>query len=136
MPQLPDPLPAIEVASNGQWIALDTNGWKEVAEEERISMLLPLVELISSAASGSGGIGLTCHTNNEVVKAAMFIQSLTNDARGGRGGTTKTLDSGIVVPDDDAESVTKNSANTNFALILPCDMALLRTTKLLFGDKC
>ena len=70
-------------------------------------MALSLVELVSSGASsrtGGGGIGLTCHTNNEVVKVVIFIQSRT-DGRGGRGNNcTKTLESDIVIPDDDAEA--------------------------------
>jgi hypothetical protein len=142
MPILPDPLPAMEVASNGQWIVIDTNGWKKIDEGERLRMALPLFELISTSAAKSscgGGIGLTCHTNNEVVKAVMFIQSMTNC--GGSNGIqmrTKTLLSGIVVPDDDTPTTrasTNPSTTRRFAIVVPYEMELLRTAKLLFADK-
>ena len=142
MPLLPDPMPAMEAASNGQWIVIDTNGWKKIEEGERLRMALPLFELISTSSaqsSSGGGIGLTCHTNNEVVKAVMFIQSMTNGGGGnGRQMRTKTLNSGIIVPDDDNPS-TRAGANLSkarrFAIVVPFEMELLRTAKLLFGDK-
>ncbi|KAL7549751.1 hypothetical protein ACHAWF_013017 [Thalassiosira exigua] len=138
MPILPDPLPAMEAFSNGDWIVLDTSGWSKIAEEERMDMILPLAELISSGMPGSangGGIGLTCRTKNEVVKAAMFVQSMTNGGSG-RGSNTKTLESGIVIPDDDL-TVTEHTQQGNrigFSLIVPYDMALLRTAMLLLGE--
>ena len=142
MPILPDPLPAMEIASNGQWIVLDTDGWKRIEEEERLRMALPLLELISSSASrssGGGGIGLTCHTNNEVVKAVMFIQSMTNGGGSdGRQVRTKTLKSGIVILEDDtviALPSSIQSATHHFAIVVPYDIELLRTAKLLFADK-
>lgn len=137
MPILPDPLPAMEVASKGQWVILDTDGWKKIEEEERVSMVLPLMELICSGASKSGGgIGLTCHTKNEVVKAAMFIQSLVGNASGNVGGNarTKTLASGIVIPDEN-DGAASSSAKHHFAIIVPFDMQLIRTAKLLIADK-
>mmetsp|Transcript_24828 Transcript_24828/g.44656 ORF Transcript_24828/g.44656 Transcript_24828/m.44656 type:complete len:370 (+) Transcript_24828:37-1146(+) len=149
MPILPDPLPAMEVASKGQWIILDTNGWKKIAEDDRISNVLSLAGLISSGSNSGGGIGLTCHTNNEVVKAAMFIQSMTNNGGGGGGGgntRTKTLESGIVIPDDDDDDaemssgsgsgIRKSGKRTNFAIIVPYDVGLLQTATLLLDDNC
>ena len=149
IPILPDPLPSIELVSRNQWVIIDTNNWKKINEEERIGMVLPMMELISSGFStnntggdvGGGGVGITCHTKNEIVKAAMFIQSLTNGGGSERSARTKTktLDSGIVIPDvDDSEM---NSLllgnNTNqmqqFAIIVPFDMELLRTFKLMFA---
>mmetsp|Transcript_37368 Transcript_37368/g.80648 ORF Transcript_37368/g.80648 Transcript_37368/m.80648 type:complete len:110 (-) Transcript_37368:138-467(-) len=105
-------------------------------------MALSLVELISSGSTGGGGVGLTCHTNNEIVKAAMFVQSLTSSGRDGGGGGnmgTKTLESGIVIPDHDTDV---NSAledgdtrirdgRTSFALVVPFDMGILQTATLL-----
>lgn len=142
MPILPDPLPAMEIASNGQWIVLDTDGWKRIEEEERLRMALPLLELISSSASrssGGGGIGLTCHTNNEVVKAVMFIQSMTNGGGSdGRQVRTKTLKSGIVILEDDTGIALPSSIQStthHFAIVVPYDIELLRTAKLLFADK-
>ena len=144
MPILPDPLPAMEIASNGQWIILDTDDWKKIEEEERLRMALALLELISSSASkssGGGGIGLTCHTNNEVVKAVMFIQSMTNGGGSdGRQVRTKTLKSGIVILEDDttitpALTSPLQSTTHHFAVVVPYDIELLRTAKLLFADK-
>ncbi|KAL7534813.1 hypothetical protein ACHAXR_008520, partial [Thalassiosira sp. AJA248-18] len=146
MPILPDPLPAMDVVTKGQWVILDTNGWKKISEEERIQMVLPLVELLSPGASGSaGGIGLTCHTNSEVMKAAMYFQSMANGGgSSGRGNMkTKTLESGIVVPDDDDadksstsdDGIRNGNNSNNLAMIVPYEMELLRTAKLLlFGD--
>jgi hypothetical protein len=132
----------MEIASNGQWIVLDTEGWKRIEEEERLRMALPLLELISSSASrssGGGGIGLTCHTNNEVVKAVMFIQSMTNGGGSdGRQVRTKTLKSGIVILEDDTGIALPSSIQStthHFAIVVPYDIELLRTAKLLFADK-
>lgn len=153
MPILPDPLPAMEVVSRGQWVILDTHGWKKVEEADRMSMALPLVELLSSGAlssesdsisgSSDGGIGLTCRTKNEVVQAAMFIQSLAS----GRGRNThiKTLESGIVITDsidDGADTpaaagrsrIQNSDKANNFAIIVPFDWELLQTATLLLGD--
>jgi len=145
MPILPnDPLSAIDIVSKGQWLLIDTNEWKKVEEDERISMILPLIDLISSGftidANGEGGIGVTCHTNNEVVKMAMYIQSMMNASGSSDNTKTKTLDSGIVVPDN-ADNASLSDDDTNhspmkqkFAIIVPFDMELLRTAKLLFTD--
>lgn len=142
MPILPnDPLSAIDIVSKGQWLLVDTNQWKKVEEDERISMVLPLIDLISSGFTNnaSGGVGVTCHTNNEVVKIAMYIQSMMNASGGSDNTKTKTLDSGIVVPDTDNESLSDDGTNhtpmkQQFAIIVPFDMELLRTAKLLFAD--
>ena len=37
MPTLPDPLPLIDKYSNGEWILLDTNAWKKISEDKKIS---------------------------------------------------------------------------------------------------
>jgi len=144
MPILPnDPLSAIDIVSKGQWLLIDTNQWKKVEEDERISMVIPLIDLISSGftndTSNGGGIGVTCHTNNEVVKMAMYIQSMMNASGGSDNTKTRTLDSGIVVPDTtDNESLSDgtnhSSMKQKFAIIVPFDMELLRTAKLLFAD--
>ena len=147
IPILPDPLPSIELVSRNQWVIIDTNNWKKINEEERIGMVLPMMELISSGFSttntcggvGGGGIGITCHTNNEIVKAAMFIRSLTNGGGSERSARTKTktLDSGIVIPDDSEMNSLLLGNDTNqmqqFAIIVPFDMELLRTFKLMFA---
>ena len=144
MPVLPnDPLKSIDIVSKGQWLLIDTNQWKKVEEDERISMILPLIDLISSGFTNdtcNGGIGVTCHTNNEVVKIAMHIQSMMNASGGSDNTKTRTLDSGIVVPDyTDYESSSDDDTNHSpmkqiFAIIVPFDMELLRTAKLLFTD--
>lgn len=137
MPILPDPLPAIDVASKGQWVILDTDGWKKFDEEERSSMALPLMGLIHSGSLGSstsgGGVGLTCYTPSEVVKTAMFIESIANGGGGGSAGQTKTMESGIVIPDSDAVK-SPVLCNAKFAIIVPFDIGLLRTAKLLVSD--
>jgi hypothetical protein len=146
-PILPDPLPAMEHASNGQWIIIDTDGWKKIEADERLRMALPLLELIASssataasttcASNNRGGIGLTCHTNNEVVKTIMFIQSMLAGGGGdGRQVRTKTLTSGIVIPDEDNTSIPSadnESTMHHFAIVVPYDMELLRTAQLLLG---
>ena len=142
VPILPDPVPALKVVSKGQWIILDTEGWKKVAEEERLRMVLPLLELLSSGVcnSDSGGIGLTCVTTNEIVKAFMYIQCMTSC--GGSDGAnmrTKTLESGIVVPQQNEKnfSFASSSGTTSmrrFAIVVPCDMGLLRTAKLMLAN--
>jgi len=145
MPILPnDPLSAIDIVSKGQWLLIDTNEWKKVEEDERISMVLPLIDLISSGftndTSNGGGIGITCHTNNEVVKMAMYIQSMMNASGGSNNTKTKTLDSGIIVPDTADNASLSDDTNYHspmkrkFAIIVPFDMELLRTAKLLFTD--
>ena len=147
MPILPnDPLSAIDIVSKGQWLLIDTNEWKKVEEDERMSMILPLIDLISSGftndtnTSSGGGIGVTCHTNNEVVKIAMYIQSMMNARSGSDNTKTRTLDSGIVVPDttdneSSSDGTNHNSMMQRFAIIVPFDMELLRTAKLLFADE-
>jgi hypothetical protein len=150
-PILPNPLPAMEHASNGQWIIIDTDGWKKIEADERLRMALPLLELIASssaataasttkcASNNRGGIGLTCHTNNEVVKTIMFIQSMLAGGGGdGRQVRTKTLTSGIVIPDEDNTSIPSAGANDestthHFAIVVPYDIELLRTAQLLLG---
>ena len=142
MPVLPDPLPAMDVISNGEWIILDTHNWRKIDDEERLSMILPMMELISSgSSSSSGGIGITCHTKNDLVKAAMFIQTKTNSGSAGGEGinvNTKTLESGIVIPDDDANQISLSvDVLPRFAIIVPYDMGLLQTYCLLSGkDDC
>ena len=158
LPMLPDPLPAMEVASQGQWMILDTHEWKKVKEDQRTSMLMGLVELIYSGVTNDkhgGGIGWTCHTNTEIVKAAMWIQSMNSSSNGagssgaGKGNTmrTKTTESGFVVPDysDDFEMEDgmneslfeallhedRNSDPFKFAIIVPYDVRLLRTVMML-----
>jgi len=160
-PILPDPFPAMEVLSEGQWVVLDTNGWEKASEEDRMAMALPLLELLSGSALSSGGdgtsgestggIGLTCHTKKEVVQAAMFVRSIANVVGGGMGGRrrnarTKTLDSGIVIPDDDddeeagvtlasgSNALQRNDGANNFAIIVPYDFELLQAAQLLCGD--
>lgn len=139
-PILPDPLPAMEVVSSGHWIVLDTEGWKEVAEEERLRMVLPLLELLSPGVSGSdhGGIGVTCQTTNEIVKAVMFIQCMTSGGgSNGRNIRTKTLESGIVVPQQQDLNILSSSgarSKRRFAIVVPCDMSLLRTAKLMLAN--
>lgn len=150
-PMLPDPLLAMEHASNGQWIIIDTDGWKKIEADERLRMSLPLLELIASSSAATaastkkcagnnrGGIGLTCHTNNEVVKTIMFIQSMMAGGGGdGRQVRTKTLTSGIVIPDEDNTSIPSAGANDestthHFAIVVPYDIELLRTAQLLLG---
>ena len=153
IPILPDPLPLIDLASQGLNVLLDTKGWKKVAEEKRLSMLLPLIELITSstATNADGGIvGWTCFSNSEIVETAMWIQSMGNGSKGSRGGNTlrtKTLDSGILIPDlDDIESFALDSTvidedsteqkrdECKFAIIVPYDVALLRAAMMLLGD--
>lgn len=141
-PILPDPLPAMEHASDGQWIIIDTDGWKKIEVDKRLCMALPLLELISSScvtASTKSGIGLTCHTNNEVVKTIMFIQSMLAGGGGnGRQVRTKTLTSGIVIPEDNMSLISAgaNEASTthHFAIVVPYDIELLRTAQLLLGE--
>eukprot|EP00574_Skeletonema_japonicum_P013992 CAMPEP_0201720118 /NCGR_PEP_ID=MMETSP0593-20130828/5141_1 /ASSEMBLY_ACC=CAM_ASM_000672 /TAXON_ID=267983 /ORGANISM="Skeletonema japonicum, Strain CCMP2506" /LENGTH=360 /DNA_ID=CAMNT_0048210699 /DNA_START=18 /DNA_END=1100 /DNA_ORIENTATION=+ len=157
LPILPDPLPAMELVSRGQFVLLDTTGgWKKVEEEERLSFLLPLAELISSgalpAANGSGGIGFTCLTKNEVVKVAMWIQSITNNnqcVNGADGGSiqnvrVKTLDNGLVIPDDsdddasaDLQSMlgTSRQAAIQYAIVVPYDVGLLKTASMLLWNE-
>ena len=140
-PILPDPLPAMEHASNGQWIIIDTDGWKKIEADERLRMALPLLELISSssdatASTNGGGTGLTCHTNNEVVKTIMFIQSMMAGGGGdGRQVRTKTLTSGIVIHEDNKSipSADNESTTHHFAIVVPYDIELLRTAQLLLG---
>ena len=164
IPILPDPLPAMELISQGKWIVLDTTqDWKKVEEEERLSFLLPLADLISSGAvtgvqggdngsgsgSGSGGgIGLTCHTKNEVVKVAMWIQSITNRCNngsgdgGGKNVRTKTLENGLVIPDNDNDVSmdvqhlqqqfgTTRQARLQYAIVVPYDVGLIKTASML-----
>jgi hypothetical protein len=141
-PLLPDPLPAMKVVSSGQWIILDTEGWKKVAEEERLRMVLPLLELLSPGVSSYdvGGIGMTCHTNNEIVRAVMFIQCMTSGGGSdGRNVRTTTLESGIVVPQHhemNISSTTPSGAKwmRRFAIVVPCDLGLVQTAKLMLSN--
>lgn len=153
IPILPDPLPAMDIISQGKWIILDTTrGWKKVEEEERLSFLLPLAELISSGAIPStggegndgGGIGLTCHTKNEVVKVAMWIQSITNNrsSTGQKSVRTKTLENGLVIPDNDDLDASdelkfgrKDSQGLQYAIVVPYDVGLLKTASMLLFNE-
>jgi hypothetical protein len=163
-PILPDPLPAMELISQQQgYIVLDTTKeWKKVEEELRLSYLLPLAELISSGAlspssssgageggNSAGGIGFTCLTKNEVVKVAMWIQSITNrhpqwnnDGSGQKNVRVKTLDNGLVIPDydndvtdDDLETTTFGSTTSRqqlqYAIVVPYDVGLIKTASML-----
>jgi hypothetical protein len=142
IPILPDPLPAMEVVSSGQWIILDTEGWMKVAEEERIRMVLPLLELLSPGVSrcDGGGVGMTCQTNNEIVKAVMFIQCMTSGGGSdGRNVRTTTLESGIVVPqryEMNISSMISSGAKSmrRFAIVVPCDLGLVQTAKLMLAN--
>lgn len=155
LPILPDPLPAMELVSQGQFVLLDTTaGWKKVEEEERLSYLLPLAELISSGAlpaaggGAAGGIGFTCLTRNEVVKVAMWIQSVTNNTHGD-GGTiqnvrVKTLDNGLVIPDYNNDDVTADlqqmsgtsrQAGIQYAIVVPYDVGLIKTASMLLRNE-
>ena len=156
IPMLPDPLPAMDIISQGKWIILDTTrGWKKVEEEERLSFLLPLAELISSGAipstggegngGGGGGIGLTCHTKNEVVKVAMWIQSITNNrSTGQKSVRTKTLENGLVIPDSDDFDASaasdelkfgrNDSQGLQYAIVVPYDVGLLKTASMLLSN--
>ncbi len=133
VPLLPDPLPAIETASQGKWVVLDTNGWKNLDEQERISLVVGLVELISSfAAENHGGIGLTCRSSTEVADIAMWIQSICSDSS--RKVTAKCTESGIFIPNDEYSSndiVPGGQRHPMFSIIVPFDMKLIRTALML-----
>eukprot|EP00578_Thalassiosira_sp_NH16_P015968 CAMPEP_0181116328 /NCGR_PEP_ID=MMETSP1071-20121207/21891_1 /TAXON_ID=35127 /ORGANISM="Thalassiosira sp., Strain NH16" /LENGTH=357 /DNA_ID=CAMNT_0023200563 /DNA_START=12 /DNA_END=1085 /DNA_ORIENTATION=+ len=135
-PVLPDPLPLMDAISDGQCVILDTQGWKKIEEGERLRMASSIMELISSGAPG-GTIGLTCHTKNDVAKAAMFIQTITGTCGGGMvNSRTSTLDSGIVIVDEDGDSSNisaSDNAMHRFAIIVPYDMSLLQSYCLLTG---
>ena len=105
-----------------------------------------IVELISSSAY-RGRIGWTCHSKNEVVKAAMWIQSMgIGSGFGGREGSgmmrTKTLESGILIPEDFTRETAIDGSTSDhavdrtfsFAIIVPYDLGLIRTSMLLFGN--
>jgi hypothetical protein len=161
-PILPDPLPAMELISQQQgFVVLDTTKeWKKVEEELRLSYLLPLAELISSGAlppsfssdssgtefrNSGGGIGFTCLTKNEVVKVAMWIQSITNrhpqwnNDGSGQNVRVKTLDNGLVIPDydnDKDETTTTTSRQQQapglqYAIVVPYDVGLIKTASML-----
>ncbi|KAL7497620.1 hypothetical protein ACHAWT_009163 [Skeletonema menzelii] len=161
-PILPDPLPAMELISQnkGQYVLLDTTkGWKKVEEELRLSYLLSLAEVISSGAlpsvsstsshdgdsnRGPGGIGFTCLTRNEVVKVAMWIQSITNNNpewnNGGKNARVKTLDNGLVIPEyddnddgarDELPSRQQAATGLQYAIVVPYDVGLLKTAAML-----
>ena len=162
-PILPDPLSAMELISQLQgFVVLDTTKeWKKVEEELRLSYLLPLAELISSGAlppsssssdssgtefrDSAGGIGFTCLTKNEVVKVAMWIQSITNrhpqwnNDGSGQNVRVKTLDNGLVIPDydnDKDETTTTTSRQQQapglqYAIVVPYDVGLIKTASML-----
>mmetsp|Transcript_2335 Transcript_2335/g.5034 ORF Transcript_2335/g.5034 Transcript_2335/m.5034 type:complete len:325 (+) Transcript_2335:37-1011(+) len=136
VPMLPDPLPVIEAATQGKWVVLDTIGWENLEEEERISLVFGLVELITSvAAENRGGIGLTCRSSTEVAKIAMRIQSIVSGSSGKK--TAKCTESGILIPNDACSSMDivtedrEEELQSKFSIIVPFDMKLIRTALML-----
>jgi hypothetical protein len=128
MPVLPDPLPLMDQYSQGGWILLDTCAWRKIDETEKFGSLFPLVELITSMEQGSNGkTGWTCYTKSEVTKSAMWIQC--QDMKGTLEMSTKTLDSGIIIPGnlDDTASSSSNNVDTKYVIIVPYDVGLLKT---------
>ena len=80
---------------------------------------------------------MTFHTNNEIVNTIMFIQSMTAGGGGdGQQVRAKTLNSGIVIPEDD-RSITSAGINEStmhhFSIVVPYDIELLITAQLLLG---
>merc|ERR1711933_441741 len=94
-----------------------------------------MIELISGAVGGDdydrGGVGLTCHTKNEVVIAAMKIQSMINGDGALATTNVVTSESGILV--SDTSSVDKDTPKRKFALILPFDIKMMKTAKMLLS---
>jgi hypothetical protein len=138
MPILPDPLPLIDKYSSGESTMLDTNAWRKAHEDEKLGLLFPLVELITSMPQHLNNnqriLGWTCCSESEIIKSAMWIQ-----CRGGRGGSegrTKTLESGIVIVDEDGvnESGLGNGCSTRFVILIPYDVGLLKTAASLLQD--
>ncbi|KAL7474949.1 hypothetical protein ACHAW6_000889 [Cyclotella cf. meneghiniana] len=131
MPLLPDPLSLIEKYSNGEWILFDTKEWKKYGEDEKLGMLFPLVELVGSVDRNvnNGRIGWTCHSRSEVIKSAMWKKCQPDIS-------TKTLDSGIVIPGDEIADgrVVQNDERTKYVITVPYDSGLLRAAMSLIND--
>ena len=123
-PVLPDPLPLMDALSSDNWVLIDSRGWKKIDEDERVNTVLSLIELISGGSTGSeGGIGLTCHSDSEIVNAMMRIHSLA----GSRGmSCVASTESGLLVAGKD-----ETPEHLKFALVLPFDLKLLKTAELL-----
>lgn len=122
-PVLPDPLPLMDALASDNWVLIDSHGWKKIDEDERLNTVLSLIELISSGSMGSeGGIGLTCHSDSEIVGV---IQSLVG-SRGMRCVTS--TESGLLVAGED-----ETPDHLKFALVLPFDLKLLKTAELLIN---
>ncbi|KAL3801763.1 hypothetical protein HJC23_001159 [Cyclotella cryptica] len=127
MPILPDPLSLMDEYSNRGWVLFDTKEWKILGEEEKLGMLFPVVDLVGSG--DRNGLGWTCHSKSEIIKSAMWMKCQPD-------ASTKTLDSGIVVPDDEVTGrlVLQNDRRTKYAIIVPYDFGLLRAAMSLIND--
>lgn len=129
MPTLPDPLPLIDKLSNGKWLLLDTKAWKKIDTSEKLDLLFPLVELVTPMKqSGESVIGWTCHSKSEVIRSAMWARAYHQSSLSQR--STKTIASGIIIPDDTQPENTLGMARndrTKFVILIPYDLGMLKT---------
>lgn len=133
-----NPLPALEVASSGQWLILESSGIEDKNERnEAIQSLLQLCQgsLAASLKSdegednlntSGGGIVIDCSSNQDIVEAGALIQSMVGNGQG-----YSTTDSGILLQSTIPNSNQNQKEMVHYALLIPLDALLWKTASLL-----
>ena len=128
-----NPLPVLDAVSKGQWVLLDV-------DKQQSGDVSNLVDLVSNGlafgASGgasndalvsSGGIGVTCSSQSDVMEMGALVQSLS-----GTKGYTRTK-SGILVQNGDTAAGVATSASIGYAIVMPFDAQLWTTSSFILG---
>ena len=129
-----NPLPVLDAVSKGQWVLLDVDNSVDAGD---VSNLVDLVSngLAFGASDGasndalvsSGGIGVTCSSQSDVMEMGALVQSLS-----GTKGYTRTK-SGILVQNGDTAAGVATSASIGYAIVMPFDAQLWMTSSFILG---
>lgn len=134
-----DPMPVLEAVSRGEWVLLDID---ENVDSGSISNLAELVSTCSISGGmfglmgsnsevSSRGMAFSCQTQSSIVEMGALIHSLS----GNKG--YKTTESGILVQslDNNEDRVTGGgNASLEYAIVMPFDALLWKTTSFVFGN--
>ena len=146
-----DPLPALDIMSNGGWVVIDS---EEIADEDKRDQAVGgMVDFLAAGASSSasssslllgvdksdaqgdkdkgdaagnkGGIALSCTNKNDVLRAGSYSQSVASS------GSLTTTDGGILI-----QSSADVASSLRIAVAIPFDAMLWKAAAVVFqrGD--
>lgn len=145
-----DPLPALDIMSNGGWVVIDS---EEIADEDKRDQAVGgMVDFLAAGASSSasssslllgvdksdqgdkdkgdaagnkGGIALSCTNKNDVLRAGSYSQSVASS------GSLTTTDGGILI-----QSSADVTSSLRIAVAIPFDAMLWKAAAVVFqrGD--